>query len=300
MATAAENMRGAGLMVVAMAAFTINDACMRAIAGDIPVPQILFLRGGLTSAFLAALVLWNGYLLELVRLSSRDTMYTGLRSLGEVCAGFSIVFALSFMSLSTFTAVGQVVPLLLTLSGAVFFGERLGWRRLTAIAVGFAGVMLIIRPGADTFHVTSLLALPAVIAITFRDLMSRHISGHVPPLLVAFAGSLAITVVAGAWSVGSEWSAVPSRTALLMATGGACLVVAYLLSVKVMQVGEIGFVAPFRYTGLLWALFLGVVFLGERPDLLTLCGAAVVVGMGGYSLYRERRLAQAVARAGPD
>lgn len=297
MATATENMRGAGLMSLCMAAFTLNDACMRAIAGDLPIPQILCLRGALTATLLAALAVWRGQMLSLVRLPRRDRRLLALRSLGEVITGFSVVISLNFMSLSTFTAIGQAGPLSLTLAGALFLGEPVGWRRLLAILVGFCGVLLIIRPGAEAFHPTSLFALCAVAGLTLRDLVARRISAAAPPMIVALGGAVAVTLASGVWSLWADWSVPAPATGLGIVTGAVCLVAAYVLSVMAMQVGEIGFVAPFRYAGLVWALVLGIVFLGERPDLLTLAGAAVVVGTGGYTFYRERTLARRRALA---
>ncbi|MCA8884871.1 MAG: DMT family transporter [Rhodobacteraceae bacterium] len=284
-----DNLRGAALMSLAMAAFTANDACMRAIAGHLPVAQVLFLRGGITAAILFAIAAHRGLLVQAVRLDRRGRLMVGLRCLGEVWTAFAVLISLQHMALSTFTAIGQAGPLAIGLAGAVFLREPLGWHRLLVILAGFVGVMIIIRPGTDVFDVWSLAALAAVAGLTLRDLSARRLPAGLSPVVAALAGAIAVAAAAGVWSLSAPWQVPSLRTMVLLVCGAVCLVAAYILVVRTMQVGEIGFVAPFRYTGLLWALMLGTILLGERPDGATLLGAGIVVAAGAYTLFAERR-----------
>lgn len=284
-----DNLQGAALMSLAMAAFTANDACMRAIAGDLPVAQTLFLRGSVTAAILFAIAAHRGLLVQVARLDGRGRLMVGLRCLGEIWTGFAVLISLQHMALATFTAIAQAGPLAIGLAGAAFLREPLGWHRLLVILAGFVGVMIIIRPGTDVFDLWSLAALAAVAGLTLRDLSSRRLPASLSPVMAALAGAVAVAAAAGLWSLATPWQMPSLRTAVLLVCGAVCLVAAYILVVRTMQIGEIGFVAPFRYTGLLWALMLGVALLGERPDSATLLGAGIVVAAGAYTLFRERR-----------
>jgi len=178
------------------------------------------------------------------------------------------------------------------LAAAVVFREPLGWRRIVAIAIGFFGVMLIVRPGAEGFNVYALYGLGAVGFVTVRDLAARRLSRETPSITVALAGALLITLSAGLVTGMEGWSPVAPRDLGLLAVAAVFIVAGYLASVMTMRVGEIGFVAPFRYTGLIWALLMGWLVFGDWPRPLTLVGAALVVATGLFTLYRERRVAR--------
>lgn len=275
-------------MSVAMAGFTINDTFMKSLSDDMPLMQAIFLRGVLVSAALGIVVVVRRVP---VSLSGQDWGVVAVRTLAETAAAFLFLAAIFHAPLANMTAILQALPLTVTLAGALFVGEPVGWRRLTAILVGFFGVLLIVRPGMAGFDAYSMLALGAVIAVTLRDLATRRLSLEASSLFVAFVGGVGVTVCAGLVALGGDWSPIDSDAAFGLAGTASFLIGAYVLSVMVMRVGEIGFVAPFRYTGLIWALVLGYVVFGDWPDDLTLVGAAIVMATGGFTLWRERRTA---------
>lgn len=290
-----DNLRAAALMTLAMAGYTFNDACMKALSGDLPLGQAMLLRGILVSVLSLAILRGQGQLLRLPR--GRDLRAVTWRTLGEVGAAFFFVSAIFAMPLGTATAILQALPLTVALGGALVFGERLGWRRLSAIVVGFAGVLLIIRPGTAGFDANALYAVAAVAAITLRDLVTRKIAPAVPTMLVVVCAALGVTVLGGGLAIidRAAWAPISVGVWGLLTASALFLLAAYGLSVQVMRVGDAGFSAPFRYTGLIWAMLLGLVLFGERPDLLTLVGAGLVAGAGVFTLLRER----ALARHGP-
>lgn len=282
------NSRGAFLMMASMAAFTLNDASIKATGGAVPLFQLLTLRGLMATALIFVLARSLGTLH--FRLARRDWTLVALRSLAEVGAALFLVTALLNMPLANVTAVLQVLPLTVTLGAALFFGERVGWRRLLAILAGFAGMLLIVRPGPDGFSANALYALAAVACVTLRDLVTRRMSPQVPSMTVTLAASASVLVISALGSAGAEWAPVDLRLGLLLTGSAVFILGGYLFSVLVMRQGEIAFVAPFRYTGLLWALVLGWAVFGDWPDRLTLAGAAIVVGSGIFAFYRERRM----------
>lgn len=285
-----ENMRGAALMSASMVAFSLNDLCMKGVSASLPLFQAVFLRGCGTSIALLGLCV----ALRQLRcdIPARDTKLILLRTLAEIAAAFFFLTAVFNMPIGNATAILQSLPLSVTLAAALVLRERVGWRRLSAIALGFLGVLLVVRPGAQGFTVYSLSALAAVLCVTVRDLAARRISADTPSVLVGLAASIAVTLSAGVASIFIEWLPVGRIAALQLGGAMFFLVGGAVFSVAAMRVGEIGFVAPFRYTALVAAMILGAVFFAERPDMLTLLGSAIIVATGLFTLYRERRALQ--------
>jgi drug/metabolite transporter (DMT)-like permease len=286
------NMRGAGLMMASMIAFTVNDACMKSLSDEVPMFQAIFLRGLATCVFLAFMA-WRTGAFK-VRIPRRDIGLVAIRSSAEVVAAYFFISALFNMPIANVTAILQALPLSVTLASAVVFREAIGWRRMSAILVGFSGVLLIVRPGAEGFNFYSVYAIFAVLVVTVRDLAARRLSVEVPSMAVALSAAVAVALFSGIASIGSEWVPVSGKAAWQLSGATLFIVGGYLFSVMTMRVGDIDFVAPFRYTSLLCALILGLFVFGEWPDKLTLIGSAIVVATGAFTLYRERRIAQVV------
>ena len=281
-------MRGAALMTGAMVTFTINDSFTKSLGDVLPLWQLLFLRGvGVTICLVVMAHLMGQLRFDLSR---RDWGIMWLRAAGEVGSAYFFITALFHMPIANVSAIMQALPLSVSLAGALFMAEALGWRRLVAILVGFAGVMLIIRPGGADFNVYSLYALAAVASVTLRDLIVRKLSPTVPSLMVSVVAATAVTVVAGIASVAEDWQPMTLTESLHLGGATVFVIFGYIFSVAAMRVGEIGFVAPFRYTSLLTAIVLGMLVFKEFPSMLTLAGAGIVVATGVFTLWRERQL----------
>ena len=293
------NVRGAAWMSLAMAAYVTNDALMKVISAELDLFQALFLRGVMTIVLLAGVAGLRGELFAHIPRGDRGKLV--LRVIGEIGATVFFLLALFNMPLANATAILQSLPLAVTLGAALFLGERVGWRRYTAIVIGFAGVMVIVRPGSDGFNVYSLAAVASVLFIVLRDLTTRRLSAAVPSIQVSLLTAVAITALGGAVSLSGDVPAIGIGTVGLLAAAAVFVVIGYVFGVMTMRVGEIAFVAPFRYTSLLWAIILGFAVFGDIPGLWTLIGAAIVVGMGIYTFYRERvraRMTRAAERDG--
>lgn len=284
------NIVGALFMMGSMAAFTMNDALIKSTNGDLPLWQLLFLRGLLTSVLVMALGVWLGSLGW--RFSQRDWFWLAMRSLSEIGAAYFMITALLALPLANVTAILQMMPLSVTLAAALFLGEALGWRRMVAILIGFAGMLLIVRPGPEGFDMMSLYAVAAVGFVTARDITTRKMSTNVPSLTITLAASLCVTAFAGVASAVQGWAEV--TLPLWMLIGGAALTIsaAYYFSIQTMRYGEISFIAPFRYTSLIWALTFGWLVFDDWPDALTFLGAGIIVATGLFTFWREQRLAQ--------
>lgn len=282
------NLRGILLMTLAMAGFAVEDMFMKAAAAHgLPVGQILVLFGLGGATGFGALVLRAGQSLAPAAMLSRPML---AKVAFEVSGRAGHTLALALAPMATTVAILQAAPLVVTLGAALLFGERVGWRRWAAIAVGLCGVLLVLRPGASGFAWTSLFALVGMIGFAGRDLATRAAPPGLSNLQLGFYGFLAIVPTGAAMTLWGGLRPVDATAGALMAGAVVFGVTGYYWLTAAMRTGEIGAVAPFRYSRLVFALILAVTVFGERPDALTLAGAALIVGSGVYAVLRERRL----------
>jgi S-adenosylmethionine uptake transporter len=285
------NLRGALLMMGSMASFTLNDACVKLLSATVPLYQIVFLRGLLTTVLLAAVVTAFGRLS--FRIPPGDRGKVALRTVFEIAAMVFFLTALINMQIANATAILASLPLAVTLGAALLFGEPVGWRRISAICVGAVGVLMIVQPGAEGFNVYSLFALLSVAVVAGRDLVTRSFSPAVPSMSVAVITAAAVGVFGGVASLTEPWVALGAREVLLVVLCSVFIIGGYVFSILVMRTGEVGVTAPFRYTALVYALILGIVLFGEIPNGLALTGAAIVMASGIFTLIRERKVKHA-------
>lgn len=286
MAALTDNMHGALLMAAAMAAFTVNDAFMKIAAGNMPLMQAIFLRSVVVVPLMLLLCLAMGQLR--LDLSRRDWRLVLIRTGAEMAGTYLFLTALTHMPLPNISAIMQALPLTVSLAAALVFKEQLGWRRFSAIIIGFIGVLLIVRPGGSDFTIYSVYAVGAVLVVTVRDLAARRMSTHVPSTMAALVAGFGVLLMSATGMAFETWTPVLPHTALMLAGAAGFIIGGYVFSVSAMRVGEISFVAPFRYTSLLMALILGFVVFGDIPKLPTWIGAGIVVATGLFTLYRER------------
>ena len=283
-----ENLLGAALMTCCVLAYVLNDAVMKLLFADIDFFQAIFLRGLVSLPPILILALMTKTLLQ--KYSAKNQRLMIIRILAEIGTTVTFLTALKHMPLANVTAILQSLPLAITMAAAIFLGEPVGWRRWSAICVGFTGVLIIIRPGLAGFNSYSLLALAAVILLTVREISTRQLDNKVPTVTVALSTTLGITAFAALMLIGTEWAEINFVSWSLIIAAAAAVTVATLLSVVAMRTGDIGFVSPFRYTSLIGAIGLGSLLFGEWPDGVTLLGAAIIAFAGIYSLYREQVL----------
>ena len=282
-----DNLRGALYMNLSMFGFTVNDTFMKAVTQDVPLYQAIALRGVIALIGLLLVArLTHSFTLALPRHASGLIV---LRSLAEVAATILFLTALMHMPLANLSAVMQVTPLAVTLGAALYYKDKIGWRRMTAILIGFAGVMIILRPGSDGFDVWSVMGLASVVAVVVRDLAVRPLPRDVPSMMVALGAAVAVTLMGLVGTLLQGWHPVTLLQFAQISGAGVMLIIGYICAVTAMRVGDVGFVAPFRYMSLMWAILLGWTVFGSLPDLWALFGALIVVATGIYTLWRERK-----------
>ena len=281
-----ENIKGAIFMSINMLAFVVNDAFMKFLFIDISIYQAIFLRGVITIPMLALMAVYRNQITFSVNRS--DWKYIWLRVAGEVGAAVFFLSALAQIPLANVTAILQAVPLTVTMAAALFLRETVGWRRWLAIIIGFLGVTIIVRPGVDGFSVYSLYAIAAVFCVTLRDIATRKLSKDVPTSLVAMITGVAITLYGAIMLPSVVWIPLTATHWFLLILAAIAIVFGYLFSVLAMRTGETSFIAPFRYTAMVWAIGLGIILFNDWPDNLTLLGTTIVIATGIYSFHREK------------
>jgi len=282
-----DNVRGAVFMAVCMAFFVLNDTVMKLAAGQFSLFQAMFLRG-IAATTMIGLMAWYQNAFSYT-ISRKDRRILIVRIIGEVGATLTFLNALFNMPLANATAILQALPLVVTLAAALFLREAVGWRRYLAIIIGFFGVLIIVRPGAEGFNIFSVSAIAAVLFVTLRDLATRQLSPGIPSVLVTFLASFMVTLTGAVLSPALTWKPVEFGGLLLLFVAAVFIVFAYLFSVKAMRAGDIDFVSPFRYTVLIWAIILGYIVFGDIPDAWTIFGTTIIVATGMFTFYRERQ-----------
>ncbi|MDP2733949.1 MAG: DMT family transporter [Hoeflea sp.] len=293
-----DNMRGIILMVLGMAGFAAEDMFIKLAASGLPVGQILVVLGFLGALVFAVYARLNG-----TSVISRGFFHPAvlLRNLSEMIGGLCFVTALTLIPLATLTTILQATPLLVTMGAALVLGEAVGWRRWTAILIGFGGVLLVIRPGFEGFEPAALWGVLAVIGLAIRDLASRKVPKSISSLQLSAWGFFAVGVSGAILLAFTGGAEVPSlREGFYLAGALSVGVGAYWALTEATRIGEIGVVTPFRYARLVFSTFIGILVFSEFPDGYTLAGACIIIATGIYTIMRERkrrRLAAAEVRA---
>lgn len=287
-----DNMRGILVMNVSMAAFNLSDALTKLATKTLPLGETVFIRGLFAAALVAVAVVGSGTWRQAGKLLDRRV---AARLFGEIGSTLFYLVALVHVALPNVSAVFQATPLAMTAAAAFFLGEKVGPRRWAAIAVGFIGVLIIVRPGLEGFEPYSVLVLISVVFVVLRDIATARLAGAAPTSLVTLATALTVTLLGLAMApfdgmVSLQpvwvWPSVP-QFALLAATATA-LLVGYVFLIEATRLAETAAIAPYRYVLLVWSFLFGLTLFGDLPDRWTLIGAGIVVATGLYTFHRER------------
>ena len=291
---AADNTRAALMMVASMAFFAVEDLFLKRSAEALPPGQVLALTGGA-----GALVFWALAAGQRQPVLSMDALrgMALLRTLAEAGAAVLYILALALAPLTLTAALLQASPLVVVAGAALFLGEKVGWRRWASVLIGFVGVLVILEPWGASFDPTGLLTVACVLVLAVRDLSTRAIPARIGTFQVATWAYLGLVPAGAALMAGMGQGFVWPTPGQWAGLGGALVsgLFGYYAVVAAMRLGEVSVVAPFRYTRLVFAMVIAMIFLGERPEGSTLLGAAIVVGSGLYAFARARKRASPVA-----
>lgn len=275
---------GAGFFLIA------SDACLRIASSELPLGQVVSVRGFVGCAVLA-LAAWTQSALRWHPALMKPAV--GLRILGEIGAALFFIAAIMRMPFANAAAILQFIPLVTTVVAASLFAERVGWQRWTAGAAGLVGVLMVLQPGTSGFTWWSMLAVAAMLCMSLRDLATTRIDRSVPTLLVGTVSAAGVGVGGIFLLPFASWPWPSGEAALLVLASGVFVAGGFYCMVQAMRLGEISAVAPFRYGTMLWALLVGIVVWGEIPNFLAVVGIIIVIIAGLAMFAHERRLMRA-------
>ena len=275
-------------MMMSMACFAVEDTFIKLLSARLPATQILFSIGfgGALITLVLAIVL-NVNLADKILLSKHVVS----RTIADLFGALSFTSAMVLIPMSLLASILQATPLFVTLGAAILLGEKVGWRRWSAIFIGFLGVIIILQPGYGSFQLASLLGLAAVLCLALRDVVTRDMATEIPTLTVTFYACLAM---GSAGFIAYPFFGPPimptTYEAIILICAAIIGLTGYFLLVLATRKGDVSVIAPFRYSRLLFSLGLASLILGEKLTLPILLGGLLVVSSGIYTFGRERRL----------
>jgi drug/metabolite transporter (DMT)-like permease len=279
--SATHSMAAVFAMVTGTASFVFADAMMKLTSGHFPVGQSIFVRGLFGLALLQIFMLARGDRVDWMQTFRSEQ--TTKRSIFEVGATFLYIASLRGLSLPIANAIIQTSPLLVTVGAVLFLGERVSWRRAMGTLGGFAGVLMIVQPGATPLTWSLALVLGAVLCSALRDIVTRGIA-KVSTLQVVASATFATAAFGGLFSLAEQWQMPTSRDLALWLFSSAFVLAGQALITFAVRSGDVSRVMPFRYTGLVWSLILGVVIWQHVPNTLAMAGMGVIAAAGLFSL----------------
>lgn len=281
------NLRGIVFMCTATAAFIVNDTLLKFVMREVPPFETLFLRGVLTVIIGVPLLLATGNLRSLPRAFDPAVM---LRNGFELAAVLGYILALAYAPIADVTALSQLAPMIVTLVAVWFFGVRIGRWEIALICLAFFGALMVAQPGGSGFSAFALFGLWNAAMSAGRDLAGRRVHSLVPGLVVAWGAGFVVMLGAGIATLVFEHFVLPdARLVLLLVIAALFLTAGHLLIFLSYRVGEVGAVAPFFYTGTIWALIAGLVAFGALPNALALAGIGLILASGVAVVWMDAR-----------
>jgi drug/metabolite transporter (DMT)-like permease len=293
----AANRRGVLAMTAGMASFVTNDMLVKYVSQSLPASQLIFLRGVFATVLLLAVCHGMGLTRQFAKLADRRVL---IRAGFDAFATVAYLTSLFHLPLGNATAINMAAPLFITVFAVIVFKEQVGPGRWLAVAAGFTGVMLVVQPSGAAFNGYALLCLAGTLLHAGRDLTTRLIASSIPSILVTLSTAIAVTLLSGAWTASQAWQPVAGRELALLLAASLFLSGGYFLVIVSMRGGEMSLIAPFRYSGLLYALLLGYLVWSEVPNALAWIGIALLVAAGLYVLHNERSRSRGALEPVPD
>lgn len=275
------------LCLLALFTFACQDALSKVLVRDYAVSQIIMVRFWAFAVFAIVYVSLRGGLAGAMR--SRRPWLQIFRSALLIAEMIVFILALRHIGLADIHALFATFPLMATLLAVPVLGEAVGWRRILGVLAGFAGALVIVRPGTGLFDPAALIPLAAALMFALYNLMTRLASFH-----DGFETSMFYLAVVGcvcATAAGLPFWKTPDATGWQLLAAVSCTgIVSHMMLIKALEYAPASLLQPFNYTLLVWASVIGFFAFGELPDGWTVAGATLIVGSGGYVIWRERRL----------
>jgi S-adenosylmethionine uptake transporter len=276
--------KGILAIFAAMTLFAISDALLKLAMGSVPAGQLLFVRGFVLIAGFGFVAWRAGAFAVPGALVERNSVVRGVL---EGFAALAFVAALAHVPLALNAAINMATPLMALPIAAIVLGERFGWRRVLAILVGFAGVLLILRPSTEGVDFWLAISFVSAILCAVRDVFTRRIPAGFPSASVTLTTVICVCAVGGAATLAEGWAPMDARAWIAIFASAAISGTGQHLMVLSMRWGEVAVVSPFRYSGIFASTLVGWAVWGDLPDALAWVGIGLIVGAGLYALWRD-------------
>ncbi|MDA7949075.1 MAG: DMT family transporter [Hyphomicrobiaceae bacterium] len=288
-AHSSDSMKGVLAMMVATLLLTLNDAVTKLLTEDYSFWQVLALRQLVSLGVVVLYIHWyTGW--DAMKITNRTGV--ALRAVFFVATTVFIVASFSMLPLAFVTAIAFSSPVFVVAFSHFFTSESVGPRRWLAVLVGFVGVLTIVRPGGADFSYVLVLPVLAALTAGIRDVITRGLSRTESSISILFWSNVAVITLALIVTTMIGWQAITPVAALLLLLNGLLNASAHFLIIDALRLGDASLVSPFRYSGLLWAIMLGLVIWGDFPDAWTLLGATLLIASGIYIIERAPRAAK--------
>jgi drug/metabolite transporter (DMT)-like permease len=284
---------GIGLMTAGIFLFAVNDALGKWLVATYSVGQVLLIRS-IAALFLLTPFIWRD------RATFAEAPRWGMQALRAVLATAEVGFfywAVSYLPLADVMAYYLAGPIFVTAIAGAFLGELIGWRRWAAVAVGFLGVIVCLRPGSAALSWPALIALAGSFTFSLSMISTRTLRGTSDTVLVT--SQTVAALVLGAGLSPFTWVTPPPRDLVLLALLGMVAMVAHVCVNRSLKLAPASTVVPYQYTTIVWAVLFGYAVFGDVPDVFMLTGAAIIIGAGLFIFLRERRLARRASFSEP-
>ena len=281
-----DNVRGIWLMIVGSAVLVTNDAVTKFLTEGFPIWQVLTLRH---IAAVFVILLYAKYVTGWDALKVGHWPSQILRGFTFIGTTVLVTISLSLLPLATFTAIVFSGPFFVAALSVPLLGESVGWRRWAAIGVGFIGVLIIVRPGSQSFEVALLIPVITAVFSALRDIVTRRISVTETSLGILFWSTL-IVIAASLLAVPWGWNPVDLVHAGWFILCGVLNASAHFLIIEALRYGAAATVSPFRYSALLWSIIFGFLIWGHLPSIWVYAGGAFIIASGVYMIQRESKL----------
>lgn len=279
-------LRGVVCMLVGSGMLTLNDSVIKWVGAAHPVSQMISIRGLFVILFVLLIVHRpGGGGFRILRVSSIPGMLAWTLML--VASTYLFLTGLQYLPLADAAALTFAGPLFVVMLAPLLLGESVGWHRRLGVAVGFGGVLLILKPGADAFRWAALLPLSVAFIEALRDMVARRMVASEKTLAMVFSGAVVVTIsglVAAPWG----WPPIDLPTIGLLALAACLQGSAHFFMVEAFRYGEAAFISPFRYASVFWATTLGFVLWGDLPDAWIVVGGGLLIGSGLYLLRSKK------------
>ncbi len=274
-------------MLAGGAVLTLNDGLVKILTTGYPTGQVLAIRG----LFVFLPILFFAWRAGGVATMWQIRSWKGqaLRGFCVIGGSFSFVTGLSYLPLADAIAIAFAGPLFVTAMAPFLLGEQVGWRRWSAVIVGFIGVLIIVQPGTSAFQWFAIFPIMASFLGGLRDIITRKLAPTETSVAVLFVTTVAVCGAGFASYPFADWQPIATDYLMYFCASGILVGVAHYCIIEAFRYGEAALVSPFKYGNLLWATFFGFFLFGELPTLMTLGGAAILTFSGLYILHRETR-----------